>query len=171
MTKDRRGNIGKLWCRPARQAGFSLIEGMVAAAILAAGVLALAGMQGVAFTKNGDANELVQVTTLNADIMERIKFNRGRALDYQGINTNNPATLPPATRPMARGDYTQWQTMLTRSRLANAVGTVAVARLDPDPALNPTTLNQFLVTVTINWTTQGLVRNRTVTFTSVVAPV
>jgi type IV pilus modification protein PilV len=170
MTKDRRGNIGKLWCRPARQAGFSLIEAMVAAAILAAGVLALAGMQGVAFTKNGDANELVQVTTLNADIMERIKFNRGRALDYNGINTGNPATQPPATRPMARGDYAQWQTMLTRSRLANAVGTVTVARLDPDPAFNPTTLNQFQVNVMINWTTQGLVRNRAVTFTSVVAP-
>jgi type IV pilus modification protein PilV len=170
MTKDRRGFIEKLWRRPARQAGFSLIEGMVAAAILAAGVLALAGMQGVAFTKNGDANELTQVTTLNADIMERIKFNRGRALAYNGINTNNLATQPPATQPMARGDYTQWQTLLTRSRLANAVGTVAVVRLDPDPALNPTTLNQFQVNVLITWNTQGLARNRGVTFTSVVAP-
>lgn len=171
MTKDRRGIIEKLWHRPARQAGFSLIEGMVAAAILAAGVLALAGMQGVAFTKNGDANELTQVTTLNADIMERIKFNRGRALAYNGINTNNPATQPPATQPMARGDYAQWQTMLTRSRLANAQGLVTVVRLDPDPVLNQTTLNQFAVNVRINWTTTGgVARNRTVMFASVLAP-
>ena len=170
MKKNRKRIIEKLWRRPARQAGFSLLEGMIASAILAAGVLALAGMQGVAFTKNGDSNELVQVTTLNADIMERIKFNRGRALDYNNIDTTLPATQPPTTRPMARGDYAQWQTMLTNSRLTNARGVVQVARLDPDPTLNPTTLNQFQVTVQITWNTYGLARNRGVTFTSVVAP-
>jgi len=170
MKKNRRRNSEKLWCQPARQAGFSLLEGMIAAAILAAGVMALAGMQGVAFTKNGDANELVQVTTLSADIMERIKFNRGRALFYNNIDTTLPATQPPATQPMARGDYAQWQTMLTNSRLTNARGTVQVARLDPDPTLNPTTLNQFQVIVQINWNTYGLARNRRVSFTSVLAP-
>lgn len=170
MKKNRRRNSEKFWCLPTRQAGFSLLEGMIAAAILAAGVLALAGMQGVAFTKNGDANELGQVTTLNADIMERIKFNRGRALAYNNIDTSLPATQPPATQPMARGDYTQWRTMLTNSLLTNARGTVQVARLDPDPTLNPTTLNQFQVTVQINWNTSGLARNRRVTFTSVLAP-
>ena len=170
MMMYRRGNNETLWCRPARQAGFSLLEAMIAAAILAAGVLALAGMQGVAFTKNGDANELVQVTTLSADIMERIKFNRGRALAYNGINTNNPVTQPPATQPMASGDYIQWRTMITNSRLTNAVGTVAVTRLDPDPALNATTLNRVQVIVAITWNTYGLIRNRGVTFTSVVAP-
>ena len=74
---------------------------------------------------------------------------------------------------MARGDYAQWQTLLNNSRLLNAQGLVTVARLDPDPTLNPITLNQFLVQVRINWTatgTGGVARNRTVMFASVLAP-
>ena len=42
--------------RLADQAGFTLLEGMFAALVLAIGLLALAGMQGIALTKNVDAN-------------------------------------------------------------------------------------------------------------------
>lgn len=173
MMKDQKRETQKIRCRPAGQAGFTLIEGMIAAVILAVGLMALAGMQGVALSKNVDANELAQVTTLNADIMERIKFNRGRALAYHNIDTGNTATQPLSTEPMARGDYAQWRTVLTNSRMASARGLVTVVRLDPDPTLNPTTLNQFLVTVRVNWTatgTGGVTRNRTVMFASVLAP-
>ena len=171
MTKDRRREIEKVRCQPAGQAGFTLIEGMIAAVILAIGILALAGMQGIALSKNVDAHEMARVTNINADLMERIKFNRGRALAYHLIDTNNPATQPPGTEPMARGDYAQWQTLLNNSRLAGAQGLVTVVRLDPNPVLNPITLNRFAVTVTINWTTnEGLARNKTVTFAAVLAP-
>ena len=171
MTKDRRREIEKVRCQPAGQAGFTLIEGMIAAVILAVGILALAGMQGIALSKNVDAHEMARVTNINADLMERIKFNRGRALAYHNIDTNNAATQPPGTEPMARGDYAQWQTLLNNSRLANAQGLVTVVRLDPNPVLNPITLNQFAVTVRINWTTnEGLARNKTVMFAAVLAP-
>ncbi|MBC7838470.1 MAG: prepilin-type N-terminal cleavage/methylation domain-containing protein [Nitrospiraceae bacterium] len=173
MMENRKGGIEKVRCRPTGQAGFTLIEGMIAAVILSVGLLALAGMQGVALSKNVDANELAQVTTLNAALMERIKFNRGRALAYHNIDTGNAVTQPPSTEPMARGDYAQWQTLLTNSRMASARGLVSVTRLDPNPTLNPTTLNQFLVTVRINWTatgTGGVARNRTVMFAAVLAP-
>ena len=173
MMENRKGGIEKVRCRPTGQAGFTLIEGMIAAVILSVGLLALAGMQGVALSKNVDANELAQVTTLNAALMERIKFNRGRALAYHNIDTGNAVTQPPSTEPMARGDYAQWQTLLTNSRMASARGLVTVVRLDPDPTLNPTTLNQFLVTVRVNWTatgTGGVARNRTVMFAAVLAP-
>lgn len=173
MMKNRKREFEKLQYRLAGQAGFTLIEGMIAAVILAVGLLALAGMQGVALSKNVDANELAQVTTLNAALMERIKFNRGRALAYHNIDTGNAVTQPPSTEPMARGDYTQWQTLLTNSRMANARGLVSVTRLDPNPTLNPTTLNQFLVTIRINWNatvTGGVARNRTVMFAAVLAP-
>ena len=173
MMENRKGGIEKVRCRPTGQAGFTLIEGMIAAVILTVGLLALAGMQGVALSKNVDANELAQVTTLNAALMERIKFNRGRALAYHNIDTGNAVTQPPSTEPMARGDYAQWQTLLTNSRMASARGLVSVTRLDPNPTLNPTTLNQFLVTVRINWTatgTGGVARNRTVMFAAVLAP-
>ena len=171
MTKDRRIEIEKVRCQPTGQAGFTLIEGMIAAVILAIGLLALAGMQGFSLGMNVDAHELARVTNLNADLMERIKFNRGRALAYQSIDTNNVATQPPGTEPMARGDYAQWRTLLTNSGLANANGLVTVVRLDPNPTLNPITLNQFAVTVRINWTTtEGVARNRTVMFAAVLAP-
>ena len=171
MMKDRRREIVKVQCQSAGQAGFTLIESMIAAVILAIGLLALAGMQGIALGKNVDAHELARVTNINADLMERIKFNRGRALAYNLIDTNNAATRPPGTEPMARGDYAQWQTLLNNSRLLNAQGLVTVARLDPDPTLNPITLNQFAVMVQINWTTtDGLARNKTVTFRAVLAP-
>ena len=173
MMENRKGGIEKVRCRPTGQAGFTLIEGMIAAVILTVGLLALAGMQGVALSKNVDANELAQVTTLNAALMERIKFNRGRALAYHNIDTGNAVTQPPSTEPMARGDYAQWQTLLTNSRMASARGLVSVTRLDPNPTLNPTTLNQFLVTVRINWTatgTGGVARNRTVMLAAVLAP-
>ena len=172
MTKDRRIEIEKVRCQPTGQAGFTLIEGMIAAVILAIGLLALAGMQGFSLGMNVDAHELARVTNLNADLMERIKFNRGRALAYQSIDTNNVATQPPGTEPMARGDYAQWRTLLTNSGLANANGLVTVVRLDPDPTLNPVTLNQFAVSVRINWTHTGggVTRNKTVMFASVLAP-
>lgn len=173
MMKNQRREIQKIRCRPAGQAGFTLIEGMIASVILTVGLLALAGMQGVALSKNMDANELAQATTLNAALMERIKFNRGRALAYHNIDTASAATQPPSTEPMARGDYTQWQTLLTNSRMSNARGLVSVTRLDPNPTLNPTTLNQFLVTVRINWNATGaggIARSRTVMFAAVLAP-
>jgi hypothetical protein len=118
-----------------------------------------------------DAHEIARVTNINADLMERIKFNRGRALAYHNIDTNNLATQPLGTEPMARGDYAQWRTMLTNSRLANARGVVTVVRLDPDPVLTPISLNRFTVTTTITWTTTGSVAlTKSVTFAAMLAP-
>jgi type IV pilus assembly protein PilV len=173
MMKNQRRENQKILGQSAGQAGFTLIEGMIASVILVVGLLALAGMQGIALSKNMDSNELAQATTLNAALMERIKFNRGRALAYHNIDTGNAVTQPPSTEPMARGDYTQWQTLLTTSKMSNARGQVSVTRLDPNPALNPTTLNQFLVTVRINWNATGaggIARNRTLMFAAVLAP-
>lgn len=169
MTKNQKVEMEKGWNQSAGQAGFTLIEGMIAAAILAVGVLALAGMQGMSLGKNVDAHEQARVTNINADLMERIKFNRGRALAYNAIDTNNPATQPLGTEPMARGDYAQWRTMINNSGLTNAQGLVQVVRLDPDPTLNPITLNQFAVQVRINWT-HSTMGTKTVIFASVLAP-
>lgn len=171
MTKNRRMEIEKVRCQPTGQAGFTLIEGMLASVILAIGLLALAGMQGFSLGKNVDAHEQARVTNITADLMERIKFNRGRALAYNNIDTNNAVTQPPGTEPMARGDYAQWRTLLNNSGLASAQGLVTVVRLDPDPTLNPITLNQFAVRVQINWThIGGVTGNKTVAFASVLAP-
>ena len=84
---------------------------MFAAVVLAIGLLALAGMQGISLGKNVDANELTLATNLAADMVERIQFNRRNAIVYKNIDTLNASTNP-ASNIMASGDYTQWQARL-----------------------------------------------------------
>jgi type IV pilus assembly protein PilV len=158
------------------QDGFTLIEGMLAGVVLAVGMLALAAMQSMSLGRNVDANELTRVTNLAADMMERIQYNRGRAAAYNGalgtgIDTLNAATQPPATEPMARGDYTQWQALLNNSGLTNVRGLVTVAATGP---ITPP-LNQMQVAVTINWlgsvkSETSVRRNKTMTMITIVAP-
>src|SRR6058998_681712 len=153
------------------QSGFSLIEGMIAAIVLAVGLLAVAGMQGISLGRTVDANELGRVTNLAADMVERIQFNRRNATAYNNIDTLNAATQPPTTQPMARGDYTQWQALLGASGLTGVRGLVTVTATGPT---NPP-LNQSLVTVRINWSGSlrsdvSMTRNKTVALATVVAP-
>ncbi len=153
------------------QSGFTLIEGMLAAVVLAVGLLAVAGMQGMSLGRNVDANELSRVTNLAADMVERVQFNRRNSIAYNNIDTLNAATQPPATQPMARGDYTQWQGLLNASGLTGVQGLVTVTAMGPT---NPP-LNQNQVTVRINWTGSvkgqtSVQRSKTVLLTTIIAP-
>jgi len=151
----------------ADQAGFTLLEGMFAALVLAIGLLALAGMQGIALTKNVDANELSLVTNLAADMMERIQFNRRNAAAYNNINTL-VSDKHPATDVMGLGDYSQWQQRLNATNLSGIQGRVAVVT-----PFGPATLNQSQVTVQVNWNTNrnsGFTLGHNVTLTKVIAP-
>ena len=150
--------------------GFSVIEGMLAATILAVGLLALASMQGIALGRNVDANQLTIATNLGADMVERIQFNRRNASAYNNIDTFNGGTQP-ATDVMARGDYEQWQERLALSGLPNVRGRVAVNTMGPTTP----TLNQSLLTVQVIWSgtinsETSAVRTRTLTLETVIAP-
>ena len=153
--------------------GFTLIEGMLSAVILAAGLLGLASMQAFSLGRNVDANEMTRVTNFAADIVERIQFNRRNALAYSGIDTNVACAIDSVAQPMARGDCDQWRNLLTgglATGLGGLRGQVAVT------AVGPTTppLNQNSVTVTITWTGAAgagkSARPRQVIITTVVAP-
>lgn len=149
--------------------GFTLLEGMFAAVVLAIGLLALAGMQGISLGRNVDANELTVATNLAADMVERIQFNRRSALIYDSIDTLNASTNP-ASNIMASGDYTQWQTRLLASRLPGVKGRVAVTPTGPTSP----PLNQSQVIVSVDWqsskASSSIVRTRNVTLTAVIAP-
>ena len=156
--------------RLRNQAGFTLIEGMIAAIVLAVGLLAAAGMQGISLSRTVDANELSRVTNLASDMAERIQFNRRNATAYSNIDTLNAGTQPPATQPMARGDYTQWQALLNASGLTGAQGLVTVVN-----PFGPAALNQSQVTVRINWlgsvkSETSVRRNKSVALTTIIAP-
>lgn len=153
--------------------GFSLIEGMIAGAILAVGLLGISGMQAMTLSRNVDANELTRVTTLATDIMDRIQFNRRNVAAYNGIDTSVACTINATTQPMARGDCDQWRALLSSTFAANLTslrGQVAVTATGP--AVPP--LNQNLVVLTMTWTgTTGankMARPRQIVLRSVVAP-
>lgn len=133
------------------EGGFSLMDVMVAAGVLAIGLLGISGMQMISLTRNADANDITVASTLAGEMMERIQANRFRASatpsPYNNIDTTVPGTAPNAAGEwQANGDYTQWVTSLTASGLRNPRGTVAV-----QPIVAVPSLNQFQVTVQVNW--------------------
>ena len=156
------------------QRGFTLLEAMVAAGVLSIGLLGLAGLSGMSLGKNVDANDMTRVTNIAADMLERIQSNRQRVLDYHNTNTAAACPQSASTQRMALGDCTQWQNLVASSGLEAATGLVSAVRLDPDPVANPVTMNRFLVTITVGWQTRrndvSTVRNKTATFTNIVAP-
>jgi len=136
--------------RIRQEQGFTLIEAMLSSAILAVGLLGLAGMTTLSFTRNSDSNEMTVATNLAADLVERMQFNRRNLVNgYNGINlaSANPAlcTQNPLTQGVARGDCLQWQARLFASGLAGVQAQVAVA------AVGPVTLNQNNIGVTVTW--------------------
>jgi type IV pilus assembly protein PilV len=136
--------------------GFTLIEVMLSSAILAVGLLGLAGVTTLSFTRNSDSNEVTVATNLAAELVERMQFNRRNLVNgYNGINliSANPAlcTQNPLTQPVARGDCLQWQARLFASGLVGVQAQVTAA------AVGPVGLNQNNIGVTVTWT--GASRN------------
>lgn len=163
-----RPNTDRQGCQ--NEEGFTLLEGMLASAILTVGLLALSGMQGIALVKNVDANELTRITTLASDMMERIQFNRRNAVAYNGIDTQsvtNCSGISAGAQPMASGDCLLWDSIVDGTQFENVRGLVTVSAVKP-----PTSLNQRDVTVTITWvgSSNSAKRSRTLTLQRVVAP-
>lgn len=154
----------------SKEDGFSLMESMVAAGILAVGLLALSGMQIISMNKNVDSNDLTIATNLAGEMLERIQFNRFRAgrnpSPYNNIDTTVAGTAPnAANEPQANGDYTQWTAALTASGLRNPRGVVTV-----QPIVTVPPLNQFQVQVQVNWQEKtNLNLSRAVNVVSVIA--
>lgn len=156
------------------QLGFTLLEGMLAAVLLGTGLLAMSAMQGIAFVKNVDANELTRITTLASDMMERIQFNRRNAISYNGIDTRsatNCNTISATTQPQAKGDCLLWDSLVDGTQLQNVQGTVTVST----NLIPPTELGQRNVNVTITWmgsiaSDSTVKRFRSLTMNRVVAP-
>ncbi len=145
--------------RSRQEQGFTLIEVMLSSAILAVGLLGLAAMTTLSFTRNSDGSEVTVATNLATELVERMQFNRRNLVNgYNGINLTsaNPAlcTQAPLTQPVARGDCLQWQARLFASGLVGVQAQVAVAAVGP---VAPAPLNQNNINVTITWT--GASRN------------
>lgn len=161
--------------RSDSESGFTLIESMVAALILAVGLLALSGMQAMSLKRNINGNELTRVSNLAADMVERIQFNKRNVTAYHNINVSSAVTTCPAAtvNVMANGDCVQWRTLLLNSGLSNIAGTVV---LNPaPPALDPLGLTRSTVTVRLDWMANSNIGDaslmpKSITLVTVVAP-
>ncbi|MFQ5587259.1 MAG: type IV pilus modification protein PilV [Nitrospiria bacterium] len=141
--------------------GFTLLEVLISVAILSVGLLGIAVMQDASIQGTMVGSRMSVGTNLADEMMERVRLKMPgvsvagfNVSDYNGIDTSNTATRPPASAWQARGDYDQWAARI-QQYLPGGVGTVTVTQ----PVSNP--LNRNDVTVRITW--PGATRNFTVT--------
>lgn len=148
---DKQHNSKWITSRLRQERGFTLIEAMLSSVILGIGLLGLAAMMTLSFTRNSDGNEVTAATNLAAELVERMQFNRRNLVNgYNGINliSANPllCVQNPVTQPVARGDCLQWQARLFASGLVGVQANVAVA------LVGPVGLNQNNINVNVTWT-------------------
>jgi len=132
---------------PARSAGFTLIETMVALLVLSVGMIGVAVMHGKALAASGTAIRRSQAIGLAADIADRIRVNRGAQAAYAGAAADNNCDDPTGSggvdcspAQMAAHDLFVWEAQVAAT-LPGGQGAVAV-----DTATNPTTY-----AVTVSW--------------------
>ena len=131
-----------------RQAGFSLLEVMIAVVVMAVGILGVAAMQEIAVSNNVGANQLTVATSLATEMIERVQYSRKQVSFYNGIDVSSANNICPAGGAvplMVTGDCTQWRTRLLSSRLPNIRGTVTVTNV------GPAAMQQRQVTVQLSW--------------------
>ena len=119
-----------------QQAGFTLIEVLIAFFILSIGLLGLAGLQTTGLKSNHSAYLQTQASIYANDIIERMRANRSSALDADydiADTTATPPSAPGAT--IAVQDLNQWRTLV--STLPSGASSV--------------TNNSGKVTVVISW--------------------
>lgn len=184
---------GKRIMKPHNEKGFTLAEVMISAAILGVGVMGMAAMQGVSFSKNVDANDLSVVTNVAADMMERIQNNRRYAWAYNNLQTvgpgnclagGMPAPFPNSSPPFGgkrpssnaiqqamtrtvQGDCVQWRNIVLATNLTNAQGTVQVTPTLPTSSSS----GSVQVVVQLQWNDRGPgQRQRSVVFRTQIEP-
>lgn len=124
--------------------GFTLLEILVAAAILGFGLLAIGTGETISVGTGRTAREISIATASAEEILERMRRNPTLG-GYSGFDTANAGTQPGGAG-MLRDDYDAWKARIEQPSpygLPGGRGTVAVA---PGPIL-PTQL----VTVTVTW--------------------
>jgi type IV pilus assembly protein PilV len=96
-----------------RQAGFSMIEAMIAILIFSIGLIGMAGLMLVSVRTNQSAYLRTQASFLAQSLVDRIRANRGQVLAYNGTY----APLGAATDPCAGGAVCDPAAQVNRDKL------------------------------------------------------
>ncbi len=113
-----------------RDAGFTLVEILIALLVLSIGMLGIAALQAATVQFNHSAYLRSQATSLAYDIVDRMRANRAAALDgaYDGASvTPAPAcnTVAAASTTVAAADVAAWRNALA-CLLPAGTGSIAV---------------------------------------------
>jgi type IV pilus assembly protein PilV len=133
-----------------KNAGFTLIEVLIAMVVLAVGLLGLAGLQATSLRNNQSAYNRSQATHLAYDMSDRIRANQADAnnLANSAYVASTTAALQttcnssPGCTPalMAQNDRALWN-----ANIISALGSLGTGSVTVDA-------NTRIFTITINWT-------------------
>lgn len=123
------------------QAGFTLIEVMIAVLVLAFGLLGFALLQTMSVRFAQSANFRTQATNLTYELLDQIRINRVAAASYAG---DYEATIADADCVSPTGSGLSTATFMKdwRCRLGKALGENATAKVER---------NGDVITVTVAW--------------------
>lgn len=132
------------------QAGFTIIEAMVALVVLSVGMIGVAALHGQGLSASRSAQFRSVAVNLSADMADRIRSNRVAGVAYEGIQANNNCDpdagggVDCTPAQMAAHDLFVWNQQILAA-LPNGAGQVEV-----DPAVNPPAY-----TITVSWDEVG----------------
>lgn len=125
-----------------RNAGFTLIEVLIAMLVLAVGLLGLAGLQATSLKNNQGAYYRSQATQLAYDLADRMRANIAGKANYTAIlpssataKANCLTTTGCSPANLAENDLFEWNSAVSNN-LPGGIGTLAVAS------------NMFTITIT-----------------------
>jgi len=143
-----KGNCGR------GNAGFTLIEVMVALLVMTYGILAVMSMSIASIRANASAEHVTDVTLLADEVIEMIQANVDNISNYNGIDTSVSNTRP-ASGTTAADDYDTIAGRLNTLGLPSAACSITIQSNTPSTGVNT-------AQVTISWTQSG---NHSMTFT------
>jgi type IV pilus assembly protein PilV len=154
-------DIRALSVRRRPQAGFSLIEVMVAVLVLSVGLLGMAALMTTSLRNTHSANQRTQAVNLAQEIVDSIRANLPNAMRYDMADFTDAATVCPAgssrpantyssaTSPHAL-DLLRWSRDLCYS-LPNGQGRISINTVSVPVAATGDNYNVYQVDVEVCW--------------------